>query len=147
MSAFGRIGGVYALLHAAHDVADHWVQRHDDALGKGGDGWPARRACATHVATLTATQAVALTVGSLAAGERLDLRRVTAGLAVNAASHYWADRRSTLALLADATGKGEFYKFGDGFAAPCGTGAYALDQAWHHGWLAIAAVIIAGGSV
>jgi hypothetical protein len=48
-------------------------------------------------------------------------------------------------------GKGEFYRLG----APrrgrddnptLGTGAYALDQAWHVGWLFISALIITGGA-
>src|SRR5690606_5472138 len=62
-------------------------------------------------------------------------------LAVDAISHYWADRRTTLLALADwlgrtvLPGKGEFARLGDGSAAPTGTGAYALDQSWHVGWL------------
>jgi hypothetical protein len=141
--SLGRLGGVYALLHASHEVADHWVQTHRDAIDKGEDGWTGRRACARHVATLTATQALTVTGGAWMVGERLSPRRVAAGLAVNAAAHYWADRRSTLARLADRCGKGEFYMLGDGKAAPVGTGAYALDQAFHIGCLAITATIIA----
>ena len=91
-----------------------------------------------------------LTAGCLAAGERLSLRRVAVGLTVNAVSHYAADRREHGALpklvdRLDRFGKRNFYEFGDGKAAPCGTGAYALDQAWHIGWLAITTLIIAGG--
>lgn len=143
--SLARLGGVYALLHASHEFADHVVQTHRQALTKGADTDDGRRACAAHVATLTATQGLAVIIGARIAGERLSPRRVAAGLAVNAASHYWADRRSTLARLAEKVGKGEFYRLGDGKAAPCGTGAYALDQAWHTAWLAVTALIIAGG--
>ena len=148
--AIGRLGGVYALLHAGHDVGDHWVQTNDQAMYKGDYGLAGHRACAAHVATLTATQAAFLTAGALAAGERLSPRRVALGLAVNAVSHYAADRRAhgVLPPLARALwryGKADFLAAGDGRAAPCGTGSYALDQAWHAGWLAVAAAIIAGG--
>jgi hypothetical protein len=63
-------------------------------------------------------------------------------------THYWADRRTTLAALATRVGKGEFYALG----APrpgrednptIGTGAYALDQAWHWVWLLVAALLTA----
>lgn len=142
--SFGRLGGVYALLHASHEVADHWVQRERQALDKGNDSSDGRRACAAHVATLTATQALTLALGARIVGEKLGARRMAAGLAVNAALHYWADRRSTLARLADRVGKSEFYDLGDPKAAPTGTGAYALDQAFHIGALAITAAIITG---
>ncbi|MCW2901737.1 MAG: hypothetical protein JWO67_4002 [Streptosporangiaceae bacterium] len=146
----GRLGGVYALLHASHMVGDHWVQTNPEAQRKGDEGPEGRKACAMHVATLTATQVVFLAAGALAAGERLNPRRVVIGLAVNAVSHYAADRRGygVLPKLADMlawTGKDQFYELGDGKAAPCGTGAYALDQSWHVGFLAVAAAIIGGG--
>lgn len=148
--SLGRLGGVYALLHAGHAVGDHWTQTNPQAQRKGDEGPEGRKACAAHVATLTATQVVFLAGGALAAGERLSPRRVALGLAVNAVSHYAADRRGygILPKLAGKlawTGKKEFYELGDGKAAPCGTGAYALDQAWHVGWLAFTAAIIAGG--
>lgn len=34
---------------------------------------------------------------------------------------------------------------GDPSAAPVGTGAYALDQSWHIGWLLIAALVMSIG--
>jgi hypothetical protein len=78
-----------------------------------------------------------------------------AGQLVSAVTHYWADRRTTLARLADALGKGGYYRLG----APrpgrddnlsLGTGAYALDQSWHWLWLGVAATVtalMAGGGV
>lgn len=137
--SISRIGGVYALLHAGHTAADYWVQTGHQAVTKGGTGWEARRACAAHVATLTATQAAFLALGAFSSGERLPIRRVAAGLAVNAASHYVADRREPLRLLAERLawmGKDDYYRNG---------GAPHLDQAWHIGWCAVTAIIIGGG--
>lgn len=148
----GRMGGVYALLNAADDVADHWVQTEWQAEHKGDPGATGRRACAEHVAGLVVTRAVFLTAGALLTGERLRPGRVTVGLAVGAGLHYWADRRTPLKNLANRLerfGKPGFYKAGaprDGHDDPkcLGTGAYILDQAFHHGCRAIEATIIAG---
>lgn len=144
--SLGRLGGVYALLHAAHEVADHIVQTNDQAIHKGDDDTTGQRACAAHVLALTATQGVALAAGCLATGVRLRPSRVALGLAINAVSHYAADRRDHGALPKLVAwldrhnfSKGNFYRLGDGMAAPCGTGAYAIDQAWHTGFNAIAA--------
>ena len=73
---------------------------------------------------------------------------IVAGLGIDAVTHWWADRRSTLAWLARVTGKGEFYRLGAPRAdhddnPHIGTGAYALDQSFHHLWLLVAALVIA----
>lgn len=142
---------VFVALYVAHHVADHWVQTHHQAYAKGGPGWAGRLACAAHVGSYTATAVVVLAVVGWRLGLPLSLPRVTAGLAVSAVSHYWADRRTTLARLAGRLGKSGFYALG----APrpghddnptLGTGAYALDQSWHVGWLFVAALVIAGGA-
>jgi Protein of unknown function (DUF3307) len=139
---------VLVALYVAHEVGDHWIQTHRQAMAKGQPGWTGHRACAAHVATLTMTKATTLTLIAVALGLHLLLATAVAGLAVDAVSHYWADRRTTLARLAHWLGKGGFYTLG----APrpghddqpvLGTGAYALDQSWHIGWLFIAALIIA----
>jgi hypothetical protein len=141
-------GELFAALYAAHQVADHWVQTDAQARDKALPGWPGRAACARHVAAMTAVKAAAVTVVALS-GRGIRPGRAAAVLAADAATHYWADRRTTLAGLCDRTGKGRFYRLG----APrdgrddnpvLGTGAYALDQAWHTGWLWAAAVAIAG---
>lgn len=146
MTAAAVFAAVLGALWVAHSVGDHWVQTHEQARAKGGPGWAGRRACAAHVATLAATKGVALAALVVVTGLPLALPAVLAGLAVDAASHYWADRRTTLTRLARLVGKGEFAALGDGAAAPAGTGAYALDQSWHVGWLFVTALIIAGGS-
>lgn len=92
---------------------------------------------------------------ALLLGLNLSVLGLVAGLGVDALTHWWADRRTTLAWLARVTGKAEFYSLGtaahpahpvtaDGKpAATLGTGAYALDQSFHHLWLLIASVLIA----
>jgi hypothetical protein len=141
-------GAAFAALYVAHSVADHWLQTTGQALAKGGVGWPARLADARHVASLTLAQLAALTLAAVTLGIHFRPAAVAVGLAVNAITHYWADRRSTLAGLAELLGRGEFYSFGAPRAghddAPSlGTGAYALDQSWHHGWIFVAALLIA----
>lgn len=152
-SNLGRLGGVFALLYGSHPLADYWVQTNHQAQAKGGDGWAGRRACAAHVATLTATHAIALTAGAAATGEHLPACRVAAGLAFNAITHYIIDRRQPLRRLAGLlafTGKPAFHDMGmprDGHDDNLclGTGAMALDQALHVACLAVTAGYIAGG--
>lgn len=151
MSAAGVFAAVFVALYAAHQVGDHWVQTGDQAAGKGGTGDLAvagRWACTRHVATLTATKAAFLALAVVALDLSLSPPAVFAGLAIDAGSHWWADRRHTLAALAARVGKADFY----GLGAPrlghddnpsLGTGAYALDQSWHIGWLFLAALLTA----
>jgi hypothetical protein len=143
MTSSATFAAVGVALYAAHHVGDHWLQRHAEAIGKGGPGWPGRLLCARHVATLTATKLTALLVTAAAVHLPLSLLGVVVGLVVDAASHYVIDRRAPLAALARLLGKAEFHALGDGATAPVGTGAYALDQSWHIAWLWITALIIA----
>jgi hypothetical protein len=142
---------VFIALYAAHAVGDHWVQSSAQALSKGTPGWPGRLACARHVATLTVTKLAALALVTAVLALPLSWLAAAAGLGVDAVTHYWADRRFTLARLARIAGKGEFWSLGAPRAGhddnpSLGTGAYALDQSWHIAWLFIAALIIAGGT-
>ncbi|WP_329488557.1 hypothetical protein OG618_18165 [Kitasatospora sp. NBC_01246] len=132
-----RFAAAYALLRSAADVADHWVQSDHQATTKGQRGEAGRRACASHVAAYTAVQAGVLLGGAQLLGIRLRPGPVAAGLALSATTHYVADRREPLRRLADATGKGRFVRLADHGM----NGAYALDQAWHHGWETAAALI------
>ncbi|MET9612958.1 hypothetical protein [Kitasatospora indigofera] len=143
-SRAARFAAAYALLRAAADVADHWIQSDHQARVKGqhdhNDGQSSaagRRACAAHVATYTATQGAALLLGSRVLGVRLRPGPVVAALALSAVTHYVADRREPLRRLADATGKANFVRLADHGL----NGAYALDQAWHHAFETAAAVI------
>lgn len=136
-------------LLVAHTVADHWVQTERQATGKHAAGWPGRLACARHVATYTLVTALAvgLVVGLFALP--VTAGGFVAGQAVSALTHYWADRRTTLATLARWVGQAGFYTLGaprpgrDDNPAPLGSGAYALDQSWHWLWLFVAALLTA----
>lgn len=138
---------LFIALHVGHHVGDHWVQRSSHVRDKGKPGWTGRLACGRHVTTLTLTKVAVLAFVVMALGLHLSPWAVIIALAVDAASHYWADRRFTLEALAGKVRKGGFYALGDGMAAPCGSGAYALDQSWHTAWLLVAALIASlGGS-
>lgn len=145
-------GDVFAALFAGHQAGDYWLQTEAQAAAKGREGPEGRRACAAHVATLTAAKAAAL--GLLAAsGRHLDWRRAGVALALDAASHYWADRRQLdpprgLPRLAVATGHRGFWELGSPREGRddnpvLGTGAHSLDQAFHTGMLWVTAVAAA----
>jgi hypothetical protein len=146
-------GAVFAALYAAHTFGDHWIQTHHQAAGKGGAGWAGRRLCAAHVATLALTKAAALVLATTVLDLALAPAAVAAALAIDAISHYWADRRTPLFAAAEwldrtglVPGKGDFARLGQprpghDDAPHLGTGAYALDQSWHVAWLFVAALI------
>uniref|UniRef100_UPI003F496875 DUF3307 domain-containing protein n=1 Tax=Actinokineospora sp. CA-119265 TaxID=3239890 RepID=UPI003F496875 len=145
MSSAAAFGAVFVTLLVGHQVADHWVQTSCQARDKGRPGWVGRLACARHVATYTATLTGLLTLAIVALDLPVGVLGVTAGQTISAVTHYWADRRTTLAALARVTDKHQFHALG----APrpghddnncLGTGAYALDQSWHLLWLWVAAL-------
>ncbi|WP_020393476.1 DUF3307 domain-containing protein [Kribbella catacumbae] len=131
-STFSSVGITLVFTHA---VADHWVQTHGQAMGKGAHTHTGVRECATHVATYTAATALAV----LVVWQTFDLAITPVGFVVgqmvSAVTHYWADRRYTLAALARSIGKEDYYN------SP--GGAYQLDQAWHFGWLGVATYLTA----
>jgi hypothetical protein len=144
--AAARFAAAYAVLTASHEVADHWVQVDSCATAKGDPGPHGARACAVHVATYTATQAAALAVADRLFGLELGWRRAAAALAVSAATHYVADRQAGhwrdehprgVARLAAATGHAGWLTRDPG-------SPYLMDQAWHKGWIAVAAAVAAG---
>jgi hypothetical protein len=154
MTSHETYPAVFATLLAAHQVADHWIQTDRQAQHKGRRDWAGRRACAAHVGTYTLVGAVALGVTKAATRMPLSARGSVTALAISAVSHYWIDRRFTLAGVAERCGKGNFYRLG----APrpgrddnpgLGTGAYALDQAAHVGmlWIASLAAALIGRKV
>lgn len=137
---------VFVALWVAHQVGDHWVQSSSQALGKDAASWSGRRLCALHVASLALTKVITISLVTVVLALPINAAAVGIALAVDAVSHYWADRRAPLLSLAEKVGKGEFARLGDGQAAPAGTGAYALDQSWHVAWLMIAALIACLGA-
>ncbi|HEX8347434.1 MAG TPA: transcriptional regulator [Actinoplanes sp.] len=136
---------VFAVLYAGHMVGDHWTQtQHQStckALGVGGRSvWVAHWNCAKHVVTYTATQVVLLALAGWWLNLPLRPWWVVAGLAVSAVTHYVADLRVPLRWICERVGRIGFYRLaGNGL-----NGAYLLDQSWHIGWLAVAALLIAG---
>lgn len=128
----------YAALRAAAHVGDFWVQTDCQAMNKGKPGWIGRLACGRHVAGYVATQLLAVVLVGAVAGHGWGLSGLVWGLAASGATHYWADRRRPLLWLAVRLRKGEFYHQGEGL----GRGSFHLDQAWHHGWELVAAVLI-----
>ncbi|MDX2695947.1 transcriptional regulator [Streptomyces ipomoeae] len=153
--AAALFAAVFISLYVAHSVGDHWVQSSCQAAAKGLPGWTGRLACGRHIIGLTVTKALVLALVVVLLDLDVTALGLILGFTVDAASHYWADRRTTLAALARTCGKSEFYGLGTpshpahpvtaegGYAPTLGTGAYALDQSWHHLWLLVAAVIIA----
>jgi hypothetical protein len=147
VSRAARFAAVYAILTASHEVADHWVQVDAQDARKGQRDAEGRRACASHVATYAATQALSLAAASRVIGLRAGWRRMAAGLAVSAVTHYIADRQgghwqdaepSGIVRLAAVTGHA-------GWLARDPRAGYLMDQAWHKGWIAVAAAVAASG--
>jgi hypothetical protein len=133
-----NLGDIGLTLALAHFVGDYWAQTHHQATHKYLPGWVGWRSNLAHVATYHAVMAGMLAVAALALGWDLSPAGVAAGLAVSAVTHAWADRRHTLERLAERLGKGEFYRL----AIPGLSGAHLLDQAWHLGWVWVAAVVM-----
>jgi hypothetical protein len=134
-----RFAAAYLALWAAHNVADYWAQTTYQATNKGRHGnvhenTVGRQACLTHVATYTGATASAIVSVNRSLGLGANWRGIVLGQVVSSASHYFADRRHTLRKLAERTGRLEFYDSG---------GAASLDQSWHVGWLAVAALLTA----
>ena len=139
---------IFIALYVGHSVGDHWVQTGHQSAHKHQKDKEGIHACLAHVTTLTATKLVFL-LPVLAMNEWPSVWWLCAGILLDASSHYWADRRFTLEGLAKWVGKSGFYHLGtdslhrdapDG--AHIGTGKYALDQAFHHLFLFVSAVMI-----
>ncbi|MFF7631413.1 hypothetical protein [Streptomyces cyaneofuscatus] len=143
-----RATAAYAALNAAHEVGDYWIQQDSDSVAKGRHGAEGRAACARHVATYTATQTIALAAADRALGLRLDWRWAAAAVTVSAVTHYIADRSggrwgetgpsTRMVRFARRAGHANWLERDPG-AGPL------MDQAWHKGWIAVAAVVAAGG--
>lgn len=144
----GLFAAAYAAYYTAHHIVDHWGQSDHEATTKGQRTRAGRTACATHAFMHAVTAAMALALTAWATHLHPNPTQTAAAITLSAATHYWADRRHTLARLAQLAGQARFYRLG----APrlgrddnphLGTGAYHLDQSWHLAWLFIAALITA----
>lgn len=143
-----RFAAAYAVLTAAHEVGDYIIQRDDDATAKGKPGREGARACARHVLTYSAGQAVALWAANRYLGLGISRSRAAVGILLSAATHYPIDRCAThwaetgpdaplLVRAAHAIGKDRWLTRDPGAPA-------LLDQAVHKGCVALAAVVVAG---
>ncbi|WP_330479927.1 hypothetical protein OG301_38980 (plasmid) [Streptomyces platensis] len=151
MNRATQFSAAYAALTAAHEVADHIVQVDRDAVAKGRHGAEGRVACLRHVGSYTLTQALALAAADRGLGLRLNWRWAAGALFLSAATHYAADRSggrwaedpetqptTRMVRAAHRAGKG-------GWLTRDPQAGYRIDQAWHKGWIAIAAGIVAAG--
>lgn len=149
-SAAARFAALYAALTAAHEVGDYWAQQDSDAVAKGRPGREGIAACARHVAGYTAVQALAVCAADRAFRLGLTPHRTAAALALSAVTHYAADRGAghwnnpgrdapAVVRLAHATGHSQW------LTRDPGAGPH-MDQAWHRGWIALAAALAAGRS-
>jgi hypothetical protein len=141
VGVLAALGAVYAVRSVAHDVGDHWVQTHHQALTKGKAGRVGAWACIKHVATYEATALAFFAFAALFVDFGVDPLAFTAGTLVSGVSHYVADRREPLRRIADACISGELYRLEAGLS-----GAYQLDQSWHRAWTFAAAVVTVGGT-
>lgn len=137
---------VMPTLLVAHMIGDHWVQTSHQANTKGQRDTLGRLACAAHVASYTVTTAVLIGLVWVLFELPISPLWFIVGQLVSAVTHYWADRRFTLAGLCDQINKGGFYRLGMPRAErddnpSLGTGAYALDQSWHWAWLFVAGLL------
>lgn len=151
---YATTGDVAAALTAGHKAADYLFQTEQQAETKMNRNRAGQLACLRHAAMHTACKTAAL-LGLRATGRRISPRRALAALAVDAATHYWADRREPLLGLmelldaAGVKGKTRLWHIGGPRPGhddnPClGTGKHYIDQAWHAVWVYVAALIAAG---
>lgn len=160
-TTFAAVG---VTLYAAHQFGDYWVQTHPWATTKGRPDRAGRIACAKHVATYTMVTAALTMLVWQSFGLAVTWYSFVLGQLLSAVTHYWADRRLPLLRLVARLGKDEFARVGMPRQGPdprhkpwpdmpsvvhyddnptLGTGAMALDQAWHITWLFVAAYVTA----
>lgn len=131
---------------AAHYVGDIWVQTDQQAKTKALPTWRGRAACAVHTITYTLTITTIVAISMALGNSTTTALRAALAIAVTAISHYAADRRVIIARLASYA-HGSFHALGSPRPGKddnptLATGAFHLDQAWHMGWLIIAAWLI-----
>lgn len=136
-----RFCAIYAAGRTAHLVGDYYVQTGHQAKHKSDRDRGGQIACASHVASYTATQLVVLMIVSWLLGLGLTWRALAAGQAVSALTHYFMDREYTAEAMHDKLGKGVLHRLG--MPGTPFTGGKLLDQCWHEFWLFVAALVTA----
>jgi len=124
-------------LLVAHQLGDHVLQTDHQAAGKAGSGWAAARAMAGHLLAYHLCALALLMATFWVLGLPLTVVGVVAGLAFSAVTHAALDRRwpvtALLRLLRSP-------RFAETTSPVCG--AYAADQALHHGALLVSALLV-----
>ncbi|MDA2804458.1 hypothetical protein [Nocardiopsis suaedae] len=128
-----------AALTGGHYAGDYLFQTDHQATNKGRCDHQGRRACTGHVAALTLAQLLLLALVAVVTQTALEPLPAALGLAVNAGTHWWADRRAPLRGLVLATDK--WFRKRDFYDN--GPGAPLVDQAWHKVWLIPAGLVAA----
>jgi hypothetical protein len=164
----GDFAAIAFAFYAAHHAGDYWVQTDYDARTKGLPGWVGRKACLSHVTSYLATQLFCVFILWLVTGVSIRGIGLTVALVVSGITHYIADRREPLRRIVSSDlfpGKVAFWNLGtprkgmvvvnyDGDSTlecvpvdnpSLGTGAWALDQAWHIFFGVFVAALIAVG--
>lgn len=152
MEHIALFAAVAIALYAGHHVGDYWVQTDHQARHKGDAGPTGEMTCLIHCATLGATQVACLAL-LLPLGATFGWWQFVAGMLISIGTHYLADRREhgiMFRLARLLPGKAAFLRLGVPRTGhyddnpSLGTGAWALDQAWHIFWgVFIAALVIA----
>lgn len=153
MNRAARFAAVLGTLHAAHNLADHVIQTDAQALGKAGPGWAGWRAMAGHVGSYHAAQVAALAAADRALGLGLRPGRTALAVALSAASHAFLDRRWPVRRALELTGSPGFasgrftlnWQADRSYPVPL-HGPYLADQALHHAFLWLVALIASGGA-
>ncbi|GAA3621418.1 hypothetical protein GCM10022267_04500 [Lentzea roselyniae] len=138
MSTALTFAAVLPALLVAHAVGDRWAQTEHQAVTKGCAGHAGRVACASHVLTYTAVTATVTAIVCVALSLPVSLTGFLAGQAVSALTHYWIDRRTTLAAFV-----ARFAPWKRNYYANVPGGAEHLDQSAHMVWLLVAALLTA----
>lgn len=125
-------------LLVAHAVGDRWLQTDHQAVTKGHAGHIGRIACASHVLTYTAVTALVTGILWVALGLSVSPAGFLAGQAVSALTHYWIDRRVTLAAFV-----ARYTPWNRTYYTQVPGGAEHLDQSAHMVWLFVAALLTA----
>jgi hypothetical protein len=127
---------VFIFTYVAHGIGDYYVQTEDEARDKGKPGRVGRKACAAHVLSYTVVAFLAVVLADRVFALHLAPVGIFAGQAVSAVSHYWADRRLTLAAFCERIGRGGFYRLGqprDLYACVRGTEGESVVLMQHDG--------------
>jgi hypothetical protein len=129
-----RFAVLLPTLLVAHNVADHIAQTDHQAARKA-NSW---RAMAGHVGSYQLIQLIAVETVLVASGMVCSRRTKITGAIISAVTHAVLDRRWPVKVILERTRSPQFAEM----ATPL-NGMYLADQALHHGFLFVAALVMA----